>query len=186
MGEVRLYLALKRTHLHHNRKNCRLHRSPRREIRKMSRTVTENEQSKPRIILFTFLFRSNKNIDCVPKGHVFGKKSERPLFGMKELLCESQPCLFKRDFGDWMAHLNHLRLYVKKRKGFGFKFEDLFDSLLYYDKVEFTFCFSFVTKSPQSRLTQQVLDLLVKHVKVITASEMTFRYVCFKLQQLLL
>ncbi|KAF5276955.1 hypothetical protein FQR65_LT16119 [Abscondita terminalis] len=53
----------------------------------------------------------------VSKEHMFGKPSDRDYLGVAGLLKESdiQPCTFKRDFYRWLAYLNHLRNYVKRR-----------------------------------------------------------------------
>ncbi|KAK5646766.1 hypothetical protein RI129_005230 [Pyrocoelia pectoralis] len=79
----------------------------------------------------------NKNIEVVPKGHMFGKPSDRPLYGVEELLRDANcsPCIFKRDFHQWMIYLNQLRRFLKKRfNKFDFSFHDFHDHVAHYDK----------------------------------------------------
>lgn len=76
----------------------------------------------------------NNNIECVPKGHMFGKKSVRVFYGVQDLLKDANvvPCLFKRDFLDWMTHLNELREYIKRRRHM-FSLKNFYSVLLHYD-----------------------------------------------------
>lgn len=85
-----------------------------------------------------YLFCSCNNIECVPKEHMFGKLYDRDLYGMEELLKDNDcpPCIFQRDFRQWMTHLNHLRVYLKRRfNKFGFSLKEFQDRNIYYDKA---------------------------------------------------
>lgn len=78
----------------------------------------------------------NNNLSCVPKGHRFGKKSTRDLYGVEDLLKDPDcpPCLFKRDFLNWIQTLNELRAYVFKRRETTSKMKNLISMARYYDK----------------------------------------------------
>ncbi|CAG9765813.1 unnamed protein product [Ceutorhynchus assimilis] len=59
----------------------------------------------------------NNNIECVPKGHTYGDPSKQHFYGVEDLLKDPKvkPCMFKRDFYQWLASLNKIRLLVKAR-----------------------------------------------------------------------
>nr|XP_023011847.1 EF-hand domain-containing family member B-like [Leptinotarsa decemlineata] len=78
----------------------------------------------------------NHNIECVPKGHTFGDRSERSFFGLEDLLKDSrcEPCVFKRDFYKWISSLNKFKLRMKQRRIDGFDFNDFYKKALYWDQ----------------------------------------------------
>ncbi|KAK4880741.1 hypothetical protein RN001_008887 [Aquatica leii] len=81
------------------------------------------------------VFAPVKNIEVVPKGHMFGK-SRKECYGVGDLLKDANVpmCLFKRDFHQWMSYLNQLRIYLKKRfNKFDFNFFDFQNHILHYD-----------------------------------------------------
>ncbi|KAJ8930390.1 hypothetical protein NQ314_016817 [Rhamnusium bicolor] len=78
------------------------------------------------------------NIECVPKGHSFGRPAGRPLFDLEELLKDPNcpPCIFKRDFYKWMASFNRFRFKMKERSNKDFNYDDFYKRALYWDKQE--------------------------------------------------
>lgn len=78
----------------------------------------------------------NNNITAVSKGHMFGTRA-RDFYGVEELLKDANcsPCMFKRDFHQWMVYLNQLRIFLKKRfNKFNFSLPDFHDHITHYDK----------------------------------------------------
>lgn len=84
---------------------------------------------------------SNHNINCVPKGHRFGKTTPSPFYGVLELMRDASvsPCLFKRDFYKWLGSLNKLKVAMKNRSNKDFQFDDFYKRSLYLDKVWYIF-----------------------------------------------
>ncbi|KAF2903686.1 hypothetical protein ILUMI_02481 [Ignelater luminosus] len=83
------------------------------------------------------VFEPNKNSECVPKEHMYGKPSDRGMYGVADLLRDPEcpPCIFKRDFHDWIKLLNQLRISLKKRfNEFGLDLKEFQNHCLYYDK----------------------------------------------------
>ncbi|XP_054286022.1 EF-hand domain-containing family member B-like [Macrosteles quadrilineatus] len=58
----------------------------------------------------------NNNIECVPKGHAFGKLNKREPLGAGELMKECPPSLDKVDLHEELCHVNTLRQQTKKHK----------------------------------------------------------------------
>ncbi|XP_050307404.1 EF-hand domain-containing family member B-like [Anthonomus grandis grandis] len=80
----------------------------------------------------------NNNIDCVPKGHVFGDPSKQDFYTVEDLLKDSnvQPCVFKRDFYEWLASLNKVRILIKEKTKHGFNLQETFKRALHLDTLK--------------------------------------------------
>lgn len=57
----------------------------------------------------------NKNIDCVPLGHAFGKEIKRGVYGAGELLKDCAPSLDKVNLHEELSYINKLRRNIAKR-----------------------------------------------------------------------
>lgn len=57
----------------------------------------------------------NKNIDCVPKGHAFGKLYKREMYGVGELLKDCEPSADKIDLLEEFSSVNTLRQQIAKK-----------------------------------------------------------------------
>ncbi|KAH0810018.1 hypothetical protein GEV33_012773 [Tenebrio molitor] len=77
----------------------------------------------------------NNIAENLPKGFVFGKSYKRELYGVEELLRDSDcpPCQFKRDLKCWLTSFNKLRIYLNIRDHSEFTLNDVCKRLLYYD-----------------------------------------------------
>ncbi|XP_022904917.2 EF-hand domain-containing family member B [Onthophagus taurus] len=77
----------------------------------------------------------NHNIDRVPKGFRFGKRSERPLYSVPELLRDKEVVLsdFRRQLLKWLEKINKLRNNLQKQKG-NINLDELRRRFLYFDK----------------------------------------------------
>ncbi|GJQ86612.1 hypothetical protein Trydic_g7844 [Trypoxylus dichotomus] len=91
------------------------------------------EKSKPKL---GKALSPNDNIKNVPKNFRFGNLCERQMCGVQELIRDPtcKPCRFKRELYSWIASLNKLRDYTKKRKDVFFNMKELHDRFLFYDK----------------------------------------------------
>ncbi|XP_018333284.1 EF-hand domain-containing family member B-like [Agrilus planipennis] len=92
------------------------------------------ERMKPQLGRYMEPCENNKS---VPRGFMYGKPCKRELYGMEELLKDADrpPCIFKRDYHDWIEHLNQIRRNVKKRSNeFGFDLRSFKNRIAYYDK----------------------------------------------------
>lgn len=70
---------------------------------------------------------------------MYGKPSDRGMYGVGDLLRDPEcpPCIFKRDFHDWIKLLNQLRISLKKRfNEFGLDLKEFQNHCLHYDKVK--------------------------------------------------
>lgn len=87
---------------------------------------------------------SNKNIDKVPKDFRFGKLCIREMCGVLELLRDPNcnPCRIKRELYYWIASLNKLRDYIKRRRDKFIDLKELHDKFVFYDKVIITYPFN--------------------------------------------
>ncbi|XP_018569649.1 EF-hand domain-containing family member B-like isoform X2 [Anoplophora glabripennis] len=92
-----------------------------------------NERTKPQV---GKVLSPNHNLDCVPKGHSFGRVKPESSDGISDLITNSNQssCLFKRDFYKWLGSLNDLKLSLKHRSDEDFHFNDFCEKALHFDK----------------------------------------------------
>ncbi|KAI4464278.1 ef-hand domain c-terminal containing protein [Holotrichia oblita] len=91
------------------------------------------EKSKP---ILGKALSPNKNINKVPKDYRFGKSCVREMCGVLELLRDPtcHPCRIKRELYYWIASLNKLRDYIKRRRNKFIDLKEIQDKLVFYDK----------------------------------------------------
>lgn len=74
---------------------------------------------------------------------MFGDPSKQDFYAVEDLLKDSnvKPCVFKRDFHQWLALLNKSRLLIKEKRVHGLNLEELYKRALHYDKVNVNYVF---------------------------------------------
>ncbi|XP_018569646.1 uncharacterized protein LOC108909721 [Anoplophora glabripennis] len=94
-----------------------------------------NKRTKPQL---GKVLAPNYNLDCVPKGHSFGRVKPKSSDGTSDLITDSNQssCLFKQDFYKWLGSLNDLKLLLKHRSDEDFQFNDFCDKAQHFDKEE--------------------------------------------------
>ncbi|CAG9858399.1 unnamed protein product [Phyllotreta striolata] len=78
----------------------------------------------------------NKIKDQMPKDKVFGKPTDRPMYGVAEILkgANYHPCMFLRDMHSWVQMVNKLRMLVYGRISKGYLYlRDFEKTLVHYD-----------------------------------------------------
>ncbi|KAK9870594.1 hypothetical protein WA026_008156 [Henosepilachna vigintioctopunctata] len=128
---------------------------------------------------------------CIPKGHTFGKLTERPMHGVADLLKPGfDPSIHKRETLERLASLNLLRQNIKKRFSPNFCVADLYNRFAEYDQGRTKFIsmenFYDVISCVKINMNRENLESLFQDVGIIRAGKINYpkfiEALCFDLE----